>query len=153
MQALAEEAEARGAIAGGRIYGLSLAVYPVTELDDLEVVMSTGVIKTRISDSAAALYEYAAYHGPLMMRHLQTAADQESELSELGRRVEKVLRLRRLLRDDLLTQEDFKSGCYRLLRHADALKEYVEGTSVRVSMQNGILSGSTVVDIAYNFDM
>jgi hypothetical protein len=115
--------------------------------------MATGVIKARVNESIPALYEYAAYHGPLMMRQLSSAADDEAELSELGRRVEKALRLRRLLRDDLLTQDEFKSGCYRLLRHRDTLKDHVEGTSVRVSSQNGILSGSTVVDIAFNFEM
>lgn len=153
MQDLTLAAVAHGPIDGGKLHALSLCVCPASELEEMEVSMATGVVKARVNQPIDALYEYYAYHGPLMMQQLRVSAEAESDLTALGHRVEKALRLRRLYRDSLLSSEEYKSGCYRLLRYRDALTEYVEGTTLRLGQQNGILPGSTVVDVAFDFMM
>lgn len=58
------------------------------------------------------------------------------------------LRLRRLLRDPLLAPWQFEAGCGRLLQHAGALTQFVEGASVRVSDANRV-DGATI-DVAWD---
>jgi hypothetical protein len=108
------------------VHGVSL-IHPVTEL---EAGLSwPGVNGARQRVHPVPVRVRSVSRGPSMMRQLSSAADDEVELSELGRRASrKALRgLRRLLRDDLLDTGRVQIGCYRLLRHRDTLKDHVEG--------------------------
>jgi hypothetical protein len=64
------------------------------------------------------------------------------------------LGLRRLLKDDLISVQDFRSCCRRLLHHRDQLLRCnIEGLSIRVSDRNKVSDDGLLVDIAWNFEV
>lgn len=64
------------------------------------------------------------------------------------------LGLRRLLKDQLVSTQQFQSACKRLLHHRDLLLQCnVEGLSLRVSDGNRVASDGSLVDIAWDFDV
>lgn len=80
------------------------------------------------------------------------AAD-AAELSELTASVRKRLGLRRLLKDELVSMQEFRSACRRLLINRDTLlASHIEGLSIRVSDKNRVAADGSLVDVAWDFD-
>lgn len=90
-------------------------------------------------------------HGPtalgIIARQQQQAQDEATLITNVRQR----LRLRRLLRDELLPMSDFKACIRRLLQHKDVLQPWLEGLSIRVSDANRVTEEGQVIDIAWNF--
>lgn len=85
---------------------------------------------------------------------LSRKAAEASELQELSASVRNRLHLRRLLKDDIISMQDFRNACRRLLINKDALlASHIEGLSIRVSDKNRVAPDGSLVDIAWDFDM
>lgn len=83
----------------------------------------------------------------------QKAADQ-SELAELTTSVRTRLGLRRLIKDELISMQEFRNACNRLLINRDALQQcHIDGLSIRVSDKNRVAPDGSLVDIAWDFAM
>lgn len=97
----------------------------------------------------------------MLQRHAHTAlavlskkAAEQAELQELSTSVRNRLHLRRLLKDDIVSMQDFRNACRRLLINRDVLlASQIEGLSVRVSDKNRVAPDGSLVDIAWDFDM
>ena len=130
---------------------ISLYVVEPTAAESAVVPLPGGVVQVRADCSAAQLSSELAAHAPRAAEQLRELAEKEAESAELSKHVERVLRLRRLARDGVLTHVQFTSGCWRLIRHRDTLERYVESSTLRVSDRNEIVPGAHVIDIAWNF--
>lgn len=85
---------------------------------------------------------------------LTRKAAEQAELSELTTSVRNRLGLRRLLKDDIISMQDFRNACRRLLINRDVLlASNIEGLSIRVSDKNRVAADGSLVDIAWDFDM
>jgi Domain of unknown function (DUF4461) len=111
------------------------------------------VLQARVDISLDALRAALADAAPAAVRHLRAVTEADAERKSLAQHVEKQLRLRTLLSDPALTHEQFKSGCYRLVRHRDWLAPYVESSTVRLSDRNEVVPGSHVMDIRWDFEV
>lgn len=152
LKKLALSAEQTGPIRGGQLKGVNLCACAPAEVPDLQVSLDTCVIKASTDVEPLSLFDYVGYHGPILMQKWEKRAATEDELSRLTRQVERCLRLRRLLRDPELSADNYKSGCYRMLRFQQPLFQLLEGSSVRLSTTNAMQPGSAVVDVAWNFE-
>jgi hypothetical protein len=93
-------------------------------------------------------------HAPAALAILSRKAAEQAELSELISSVRTRLGLRRLLKDDIISLQDFRNACRRLLINRDALlQSNIEGLSIRVSDKNRVAPDGSLVDIAWDFDM
>lgn len=85
---------------------------------------------------------------------LSKKAAEQAELSELTTSVRNRLGLRRLLKDDVISMQDFRNACKRLVMNRDVLlSSHIEGLSIRVSDSNRVAPDGSLVDIAWDFDM
>jgi hypothetical protein len=85
---------------------------------------------------------------------LRQKAAEAAELSELTTSVRNRLGLRRLLKDDLISMQDFRNACRRLLINRDILiASHIDGLSIRVSDKNRVAADGSLVDIAWDFDV
>jgi hypothetical protein len=93
-------------------------------------------------------------NAPAALSILSRKAQQQEELQDLTSSVRSRLGLRRLIKDELLSLEEFRSACKRLLYHRDLLLRCnIEGLSVRISDGNRVAPDGSLVDIVWNFDM
>jgi hypothetical protein len=96
----------------------------------------------------------AQANAPAALAVLTRKAAEQAELSELTTSTRKRLGLRRLLKDDIISLQDFRNACKRLLINRDALlAAHIEGLSIRVSDKNRVAADGSLVDIAWDFDM
>eukprot|EP00775_Hariotina_reticulata_P003645 gene3645-3906_t len=104
------------------------------------------------------LAAHVADHGPA---NGQTAAailaqkqELQQEIADTTTTVRTRLGLRRLLKDDLISNKEFQSCCKRLLHHHDQLLRCnIEGLSIRVSDKNRVSDDGQLVEIAWNFEL
>lgn len=106
--------------------------------------------KTPLPPSRLALQANA----PAALSILHKKVAEQAELSELTTSVRTRLGLRRLLKDEVISMQDFRNACKRLLINREALLQAnIEGLSIRVSDKNRVASDGSLVDIAWDFDM
>jgi hypothetical protein len=90
----------------------------------------------------------------LALAVLSKKAAEQAEQQELSANVRNRLHLRRLLKDDIISMQDFRNACRQLVIHKDVLLAcHIEGLSVRVSDKNRVAPDGSLVDIAWDFDM
>lgn len=78
----------------------------------------------------------------------------EKEKKDLDEYVEitrKQLRLRRLVKDPKITNDQFRKCCYRLCKHKEVIMKWTDGICIRISDQNCIFKDKLMVDISHNF--
>jgi hypothetical protein len=93
-------------------------------------------------------------HAPAALSVLSRKAAEQAELEQLTTTVRNRLGLRRLLKDDIISMQEFRNACRRLQINKDALlASHIEGLSIRVSDKNRVAADGSVVDIAWDFDM
>lgn len=64
------------------------------------------------------------------------------------------LGLRRLVKDELVSAEEYRSACQRLLQNKEVLLHCnIEGLSIRISDRNKVTADGSVVEIAWNFEL
>jgi hypothetical protein len=97
---------------------------------------------------------------PLLQANAHAAAEilsakqkEAAELEWLTTHTRQRLRLRRLLKDDLLEKRQYEACCKRLLYFQGELQQHLEGLSLRVSFVNRVAPGGQLVDIAWNFEL
>jgi hypothetical protein len=132
---------------------MSVLVVPTADAVDVVTLLPGGVVQARTDCDLSTLHALLQEQGPAVVAELEAAAKVEQELAEIARQVEQRLRLRRLFRDPVLSVDEFRSGCCRLLQHRDWLLKYVENCSLQLSVRNEIATGSRVIDVAWNFEL
>jgi hypothetical protein len=78
---------------------------------------------------------------------------EDARVADLRGRVERRLRLRRLMRDPALPPDRFLAASERMLHNAGSLAPLLEGNSIRVSYLNQVAPDGTYVDIAWDFEV
>lgn len=92
-------------------------------------------------------------HGHDAMKVLRSQKFKSQRLEDFRNSVERRLRLRRLVRDETLPDEQFISCCKRMLFNADSLSQLMEGLSFRISYANQVAPEGTHIDIAWDFEV
>lgn len=150
VQVLCLAAESVGPVATGELTRLSLLVMPSTLCSEAATVSANGVVQVRTDCPATDLFSVVRALGPAAAEQLIHQERSEADLSELGRRVERALRLRSLTWDSLLSTTQATSGCQLLVDHANVLRQYLEGSSVRLACRNEMAAGRKAIDIAWD---
>jgi hypothetical protein len=57
------------------------------------------------------------------------------------------------MRSSEIKSDEFERGCYRMLENEKMLRNYLEGSIVRLHDRNVIRPGQQVISIAWNFEM
>lgn len=92
-------------------------------------------------------------HGRGALNVLRRQKAKSQRLEDFRNSVERRLRLRRLIRDENLPDEQFISCCKRMLFNADSLSQLMEGYSFRISYANQVAPEGTHIDIAWDFEV
>lgn len=86
-------------------------------------------------------------------RHRRILAQANRRLQDLTQLVVRRLRLRKLVHDQAISKDQYRAGCYRLLKHADRLVGPSEGLSLRLSDGNRVPGDGSVIDLSWEFSM
>lgn len=143
-------AEGLGPVGRGELSRLSLLAMPAVYCPEAATVCANGVVQARTDCSAAELFSVVRADGPAVANQLAAQEKAEIDLLDLMRHTERLLRLRYLTRDDMLGLEQARSGCHLLLKHATFLRQFLEGSSVRIASRNEMSLGRKVIDIAWD---
>lgn len=153
LQALEGFAEAKAHSAGPEFRGLSVCALPATDVGEPWLCAASGVASVSVTESPRAVRSLLRASGPAVAANLQRQKVAEAGLRDLGKRVELRLRLRQLMRSPELSADQFRRGCFRLLEHEKVLRNYVEGSILRLNDRNVIRPGQQVIKVAWDFEM
>ena len=92
-------------------------------------------------------------NAPAAQAILSAKQKEAAELEWITTHTRQRLRLRRLLRDELIERRQYEVCCKRLLHFQGELQQHLEGLSIRVSFVNRVAPGGQMVDVAWNFEV
>jgi hypothetical protein len=90
---------------------------------------------------------------PAALATLQRRQQQEAALQDLTTATRIRLRLRRLVRDPLVSPEQYRAACLGMQSASGELLQHIEGCSIRVGLVNRVAPGGVWVDIAWDWEL
>lgn len=139
LHRMAQESMASGAVGGGKFSELPVRVSgPNREGSDatlgaFSVDETMGYISVPVWERLPNIYRYIEQQGTQALLYRKQYKTAEKKLDQLKVRVRKALRLRNLMLDVTLGNEQHLAACVRLLFNAPQLVKYTEGLSLAIS--------------------